>query len=80
MIQTNNISYNSNLQTQILNSVNELDYNQQLKLLDFINSLFAKNEQKNNKLLKYAGFIDKYELESMKNSLKDCENIDLNEW
>ncbi len=78
MIQANNI--NTNLQIQILNSVNALDYNQQLKLLDFINSLFVKVEHKNNELLKYAGIIDKGDLDTMKNSIKDCEKVDLNEW
>lgn len=80
MIQANNTYSNSDLQFQIWNSVNELNYNQQLKLLDFINSLFLKSESKKIELFKYAGIIDKEDLEKMKNSIKDCENIDLNEW
>jgi len=80
MIQPSNTFSNSDLQFQIWNSVNELNYNQQLKLLDFINSLFLKPENKNSHLLKYAGIIDKDELETMKISIKDCEKVDLNEW
>lgn len=80
MIQANNTYSNSDLQFQIWNSVNELNYNQQLKLLDFINSLFLKAEHKNNDIIKYAGIIDKDDLVTMTNSIKDCEKIDLNEW
>jgi hypothetical protein len=80
MIQQNNTYSNSDLQFQIWNSVNELNYNQQLKLLDFINSLFLKTEHKNNDIIKFAGIIEKDELETMKISIKDCEKIDLNEW
>lgn len=80
MIQQNNTYGNSELQFQIWNSVNQLNYNQQLKLLDFINSLILKPENKNSGLLKFAGIIDKDELETMKISIKDCEKVDLNEW
>ena len=71
-MQTDNIVNNSDIQLQIWNSVNKLDYNQQLKLLDFINSLFPKVDNKNSELLKFAGIIDKDELELIKDSIKDC--------
>jgi hypothetical protein len=68
------------LQMQIWQSVERLDEYQQIKLLEFINSLFLNVKQETNKLLKYAGCISKDELELMKTAIADCEKIDHNEW
>jgi len=66
------------IQTLIWQSVSRLDKYQQIKLLEFINSLYFN--QKQNKLLKYAGYIAKEELALMKNAINECEKIDNSEW
>ena len=64
----------------IWQSISRLDRYQQIKLLEFINSLLYKVEKKTNKLLKYAGCIAKNELALMKTAITDCEKVDNNEW
>lgn len=64
----------------IRQSISRLDRYQQMKLLEFINSLFYNVEKKTNKLLKYAGCIAKDELILMKTAITDCEKTDNNEW
>ncbi|MBI4649266.1 MAG: hypothetical protein HY738_22385 [Bacteroidia bacterium] len=68
------------LSAMIWQSITRLDRYQQMKLLEFINSLFYNVEKKANKLLKYAGCITKEELVLMKTAITDCEKIDNNEW
>jgi len=68
------------LQMLIWKSISQLDKYQQIKLLEFINSLFLNIKQETNKLLKYAGCIEKSDLELMKTAINDCEKIDENEW
>jgi len=80
MIQTNINYKNQDIQMQIWNSLSKLEYDQQLKLLDLINTLFLNVEDKHNNLLKYSGYIEKDELDLFKASIKDCEKIDYNEW
>jgi len=67
------------LQMLIWQSVSKLDKYQQIKLLEFINSL-SLNVNETNKLLKYVGCISKDELKLMKSAIADCEKIDHNEW
>ncbi len=81
MNETINISQkNLNLENMISNQISKLNEYQQFKLLEFINSLFLNKEKETNNLLKYFGFIEKNELELMKNAILDCEKIDYNEW
>ena len=69
-----------NIQSLIWQSVDRLDKFQQIKLLEFINSMVLNVKQETNALLKYAGCIPKTELELMKTAITDCEKIDHNEW
>lgn len=64
----------------IWQSVSRLDKNKQLKLLDFINSLYFNVKKETNALLQYAGCIPQSELELMKTAITDSEKIDCNEW
>lgn len=66
--------------TLIWQSVARLDKFQQIKLLEFINSMFIDVKQETNALLKYAGCISESELRLMRTAIKDCEKIDHNEW
>ncbi len=75
--------YQRNMQSLIWQSVALLDKYQQIKLLEFINSMIADVKQETNDLLKYAGCIPQSELELMKTAITDCEKIDnlkLTEW
>jgi hypothetical protein len=80
MITTYNTYQNHDIQMLIWKSISQLDKYQQIKLLEFINSLFLNVKQETNKLLKYEGCIAKDELELMKTAISDCEKIDNNEW
>lgn len=80
MIKNINAYQNQDIQLLIWKSVSQLDNNQQVKLLEFINSLFLNEEQETNKLLKYAGSIETDDLEKMKTAIADCEKNDSNEW
>ncbi len=64
----------------ISQSIALLDKYQQIKLLEFINSMVANVKQEKSSLLKYAGCIPKSELELMSTAITDCEKIDYNEW
>ena len=69
------------LQTAIAEAIQQLTTAQQVKLLDFIQALLqSKEEPSPQKLLKFAGTIDSTSLREMKEAIKDCEQIDQNEW
>jgi len=65
----------------IINSISQLNYYQQTKLLEFINSLVSANSTDKQGILKFAGAIDKEDLLKMEQAINaDCEKIDSNEW
>ena len=70
----------NDLQLLIWQSISRLDKFQQIKLLEFVDSLVLNIKQEPNKLLKFEGCIEKSELELMKTAIADCEKIDTNEW
>jgi len=80
MITTYNTYQNQDIQSLIWKSISQLDKYQQIKLYEFINSLFLNEKQASNRLLKYAGCIEKSELDLMRTAISDCEKIDHNEW
>lgn len=80
MIRTFDSYNNNDIQKLIMQSVSQLDKNQQIKLLEFINSLFIPAEKESNPLLQFAGCIDADELNLMKTAISDCDKIDHNEW
>jgi hypothetical protein len=76
------INYNNqDINGLIMQSLSKLDNFQQLKLLDFIISLVGKKDTNPEKLLRYAGAIDKKDISLMKAAIEDgCEKVDNNEW
>jgi len=80
MYQYYNTYQQQEIQNLIWKSVSQLDKYQQIKLLEFINSLFFNQKKEKNKLLNYAGCITKEDLKLVKIAIKDCENLDENEW
>mgnify|MGYP006302040311 FL=1 len=68
------------IQEIISESIARLDKYQQIKLLEFIDSIFINKNTKPDSITKYAGCIAKDELKLMKTAIKDCEKIDNNEW
>ena len=72
---------NIELQDSIIRSIRQLTLIQQLKLLDFINSMLKiKQEGEPKGLLKFAGAFEKEDLQEMEKALEDCEQIDEDEW
>ncbi len=69
------------LKESITQAIQRLTYDQQLKLLEFINAMVQKaSEKKPSKLLKFAGLFEKDSLQEIKDSMADCEQIDEDEW
>lgn len=64
----------------IQQTISQLDKFQQIKLMEFINSMLHDCKHPVIKLLKYAGSIDSKEIKLMEKEIKDCEKIDRNEW
>jgi hypothetical protein len=65
----------------IVQSIIKLNHFQQIKLLEFINAMTGKSESKTIDLKKFAGCIDKADLQLMKQAItQDCGKIDFNEW
>lgn len=72
---------NIELQESIIRSIRQLTLIQQLRLLDFINSMLKiKREGEPEGLLKFVGAFEKEDLQEMEQALEDCEQIDEDEW
>jgi hypothetical protein len=72
---------NIELQESIIRSIQQLTLIQQLKLLDFINSMLKiKREGEPKGLLKFVGVFEREDLQEMEKALEDCEQIDEDEW
>ena len=72
---------NIELQESIIRSIQQLTLVQQLRLLDFINSLLTiKREGESKGLLKFVGAFEKEDLREMEKAIEDCEQIDEDEW
>ncbi len=75
-----------NLSQNIERYIAMLNEQQQTKLLEFIQSLIIDQqpkspENKKEKLLKFAGSIDKSDLKLMEEAINnDCEKIEKDEW
>lgn len=70
------------VQESILSSIKRLTLVQQIKLLDFINSMIETRQEVSNKnnLLKFVGVFEKEDLKEMEEAIEDCEKIDEDEW
>jgi len=72
---------NIELQGSIIQLVQQLTAIQQLKLLEIINAMLGPRQEGSPKgLLKFVGLFEKDDLEEMELALKDCEQIDEDEW
>jgi len=61
-------------------SLGQLSPYQQIKLLEFVESMISAKKNKGD-LLKFAGAIEKSELDLMQAAIEDgCEKIDSHEW
>jgi len=71
------------LKKQILEKLDLLPIEEQQRVLDFTRALAASGRVgiPGRDLLRFAGVIDKIELESIKRAIENgCERCDLNEW
>jgi len=60
---------------QIRNSISKLNYHQQIKLVDFINSFSEKDYNPKN-LIKFSKAFDKQDLKLMEKAInEDCNSI-----
>lgn len=69
------------IQQSIIKALSRMSLVQQLKLLEFINSMqitSTTNEPKG--VLKFAGAFDATDAKEFESSLKDCEQIDQDGW
>ena len=74
-MQTQEISKN------IEQSLGQLNPYQQMKLLEFIESMTSYKKKGKRDLLKFAGAIEQSELKLMKDAIAEgCEKIDNDEW
>lgn len=69
-----------NISKNFEESFGQLSPYQQLKLLEFVESMISEKRNKGD-LLKFAGAIEKSELDLMQTAIEEgCEKIDRNEW
>ncbi|NUQ24852.1 MAG: hypothetical protein HUU34_12945 [Saprospiraceae bacterium] len=69
------------IQQSIIKAMNRMSLVQQIKLLEFVNSMLAAPVSKKPKgILKFSGVFDDTTAREFADSLKDCEQIDENEW
>ena len=69
------------IQQSILRALSRMSLAQQYKLLEFINSMIAAQRvEKPRGILRFAGVFDAADAQEFKASLKDCEQIDKDEW
>jgi hypothetical protein len=68
------------LSKNIEQSLGQLSPYQQIKLLEFVESMITAKTNKGD-LLKFAGTIEKSELDVMQTAIEEgCEKIDNHEW
>lgn len=68
-------------QESVMKALNSLTLAQQYKLLEFINSMTRTNRANKPKgVLNLAGVFDVVDTQEFNESLKDCEQIDKDEW
>jgi hypothetical protein len=71
------------LQKDILDQLDKLPPEQQLKVLDFARSLSKANPvgKPGKELLTFAGIIDAEDIKAMSQAIEDgCEQVNINEW
>jgi len=69
------------IQQSIIKALGRMSIVQQLKLLEFINSMMVMPQKKKPKgILRFAGSFDATDTQEFESSLKDCEQIDEDGW
>lgn len=72
---------NTVLQDSMVRAFGQLSIAQQVKLLGFIKSLLAhEQDAKPNALLKYAGTWAAEDIHEMREAVEDCGNVDIDGW
>ncbi|MEZ4824931.1 MAG: hypothetical protein R3C61_01355 [Bacteroidia bacterium] len=69
------------IQQSILKAVSRLSFVQQLKLLEFINSMLSVSRGDRSKgILQFSGIFDANDTKEFQSSLSDVSQIDEDEW
>lgn len=68
-------------ENEFLKNLGLLSTEQQSKVLAYIKTLLKTPQSSSHDLLRFAGSIDKADVEKMRAAIEaGCENIDKNEW
>ena len=69
------------IQQSIIKAMSRMSLVQQIKLLEFVNSMLSASVvKKSGGILKYSGVFDDATVLEFEAAMKDCEQIDENEW
>lgn len=69
------------IQQSIIKALKRMSLVQQIKLLEFVNSMLSASVTKKPKgILNFSGIFDDTTAQEFEASLKDCEQIDQDEW
>jgi hypothetical protein len=69
------------IQQSIIKAVNRMSLVQQIRLLEFVNSMLLKPApEKSKNILKFSGIFDDATAREFELSMKDCQKIDHDEW
>ena len=69
------------IRQSIIQALGRMSLAQQYKLLEFINAMLAvQRVEKPKGILQFAGIFDASDTREFEASLKDCEQIDEDEW
>ncbi len=69
------------IQQSIIKAMSRMSPVQQIKLLEFVNSMLSEPVTTKAKgILKYSGVFDDATVREFEAAMKDCEQIDENEW
>ena len=71
---------NTSLKDNLIDQIEKLPYDLQLRVLDFAKSLIPK-EVEGKSLLPFAGVISEDDLQRMSDAIEEnCEKVDIHEW
>jgi hypothetical protein len=69
------------IQQSIMQALSKMSLAQQYKLLEFINAmLVVQRVEKPKGILQFAGIFDASDTKAFEAALKDCEQIEKDEW
>jgi hypothetical protein len=65
---------------ELIHKFEALKPSDQARVIQLVDSLQSKKWMSGEDLMKFAGTISHEDAEAMREAIKDCERVDLNEW